>query len=245
MTKDTIVIELKTPSNLKEDEVILVKKINAGLCRLKAQRIEHIKHEGYLSVSTLACKLTVYRQAVLWRIVGLMESVALNWNGDNIVGAYLSGRALLETGALLGDLEHELKKHIAARDIGALNELFNSRALAMRHKKTMEESPLGYAEAINVLTLIDRLDKRRGSGPLFREVYERMSEICHPNYLGVAQLYGWTDVETGTTSFSETKYLELHRRAILHLMILMLLFNGPCIDRLKNEVDRVTALQNA
>jgi hypothetical protein len=58
-----IVIELKTPSNLKEDDVKLIKEINAGLYRLKAQRVDQIKIEGRLIESKLAWKLAVYREA--------------------------------------------------------------------------------------------------------------------------------------------------------------------------------------
>ena len=233
-----IVIELKTPSNLKEDDVKLIKEINAGLYRLKAQRVDQIKVEGRLRESKLAWKLAVYREAVLWRIVALTESLALNWNRDNIVGTYLPARALIETSALLLDLEQELKKHVASRDIAALDALLNSRTFATRDKKWIEENP--QSEAINVLTLIDRMDKRTDSG--VRRHYDLMSERCHPNCLGHHQLYGTLDVGTGTTSFSETKNIERHRDVILGATVLLLL-DEHCIDRLENEVERVAALQ--
>ena len=41
-----IVIGLNTPSNLKEGDITLIKEINAGLCRLKAQRVDQIKVEA-------------------------------------------------------------------------------------------------------------------------------------------------------------------------------------------------------
>ena len=232
------VIELKTPSSLKEDDVMLIKEINAGLHRLRAQRVDQIEVEGRLIESELAWKLAVYREAVLWRIVALTESVALNWNCDNIVGMYLPARALIETSALLLDLEQELKKHIASRDIAALGALLDSRTFATRDKKWIEENP--QFEAINVLTLIDRMDKLTDSG--VRGHYDLMSERCHPNYLGHHQLYASLDVETGTTSFSETKNTEHHRDVILGATLLLLL-DEHCIDRLENEVERVAALQ--
>jgi hypothetical protein len=235
-----VLIELKAPSNLNEDDVKLVKEINGGLYRLRAQRVDQIKVEGRLIESKLAWKLAVYREAVLWRIVALTESVALNWNCDNIVGTYLPARALIETSALLLDLEHELKKHVASRDIAALDALLNSRTFATRDKKWIEENP--QSEAINILTLIDRMDKRTGSS--IRTHYDLMSERCHPNYLGHHQLYGTLDVETGTTTFSETKNIERHRDVILGATLLLLL-DERCIDRLENEIDRVAALQNA
>jgi hypothetical protein len=234
------VIEFKTPSNLKETDLGLIKEINAGLYRLRAQRVDQITVEGRLIESKLAWKLAVYREAVLWRIVALTESVALNWNCDNVVGMYLPARALIETSALLLDLEHELKKHFASRDIAALDALLTSRTFATRDKKWIEKDP--QSEAINILTLIDRFDKRTDSG--IRRHYDLMSERCHPNYLGHHQLYGTLDVDTGTTSFSETKDIERHRDVILGATLLLLLEEN-CIDRLENEIDRVAALQNA
>lgn len=120
-----------------------------------------------------------------------------------------------------------------------LMRFLTSRTFATRHKKWIEGNP--ESEAINVLTLIDRMDKRTGSG--VRGHYDLMSERCHPNYLG-NQLYGTLDVETSTTSFSETKNIERHRDVILGA-ILLLLLDEHCIDRLENEVDPVAALQNA
>jgi hypothetical protein len=130
---------------------------------MKARRVDQIEVEGRLMESKLAWKLAVYRESVLWRIVALIESVALNWNSDNIVGAYLSARALIEASALLLDLE---------------------------------------------------------------------------------QMYGTLDVETGTTSFSETKDIQRHRDAVLGATVLLLL-DENCIDRLENEIERVAALQTA
>jgi hypothetical protein len=235
-----IVIQLNTPSDLKEGDVTLIREINAGLYRLQAQRVDQIEVEGRLMESKLAWKLAIYRESVLWRTVALTESVAINWNSDNIVGAYLSARALIETSALLLDLEHELRKHIDARDIAALDALMNSRTFATREKQWIEKHP--ESAATNVLTLIDRMDKRTGSG--IRRLYDLMSERCHPNYLGHHQMYGTLDVETGTTSFSETKDIERHRDAILGATVLLLL-NEKCIDRLENEIERIAALQTA
>lgn len=210
-------IQLNTPSDLKEDDATLIKEINAGLSRLKAQRVDQIEVEGRLIELKLAWKLAVYREAVLWRIVALTESVALNWNSDNIVGSYLPARALIETSALLLDLEYELKKHIDAHDITALDALLNSRTFATREKQWVEKGPA--SAAINVLTLIDRMDKRTNSG--IRRLYDLMSERCHPNYLGHHQMYGTLDIETGTTSFSEKKDIDRHRHAILGATVLM------------------------
>jgi hypothetical protein len=69
---------------------------------------------------------------LLYRIVTLTESVALNWNHDNLLGAYLPARALVETSALLLEFEHDLKKHIAADDKGAIDALATNRQRAIK-----------------------------------------------------------------------------------------------------------------
>jgi hypothetical protein len=86
----------------------------------------------------------------------------------------LPARALVETSALLLEFEYDLKKHIAAGDQGAIDALATNRTFATRAKKWVDKNP--ESQAINVLTLVDRLDKRVANG--IRGHYDRMSESC-------------------------------------------------------------------
>jgi hypothetical protein len=231
-------ITFDVPSHLGPQDVETVEAVNESLSRLRDQRVQKIVVEGRLLESKLAWKLAVYREVLLYRIVALTESIALNWNQTNFLGAYLPARALIETSALLLEFEHELKRHVDAADIGAIDSILNNRTFATRHKEWIEQHP--ETEAVNILTYLDRLDKRLGMG--IRKHYDSMSERCHPNYLGHHQMFSSLDTSNGTTSFSQSKDISAHHDVVLGALLLTLL-DEHCIDRLGLEIDRIAKIQ--
>src|SRR5882757_5057609 len=108
-------------ATLSPNDVESVEAINAGLSRLRERRVQRIERAGRLLKSKLAWKVQVYREAMLYRIVALTESAAVNWNGDNLLGTYLPARALIETSAVLLEFEHDLKQHLADGDLAAID----------------------------------------------------------------------------------------------------------------------------
>lgn len=190
--------------------------------------------------SKLAWKVGTYREAVLYRLVALCESLALNWNVQNMLGCNLAARALVETSALLLDFEHELSKVVGTNDLGAVNDLVTNRLFSTREKKWLEDHP--EAQAVNVLTLIDKLDRRLLKGA--RRVYDLLSESCHPNYLGHQAMFGTLDTDTGVTVYSTSKDLQGHRHAIFVSMLLVML-NENCFNRLETEIDHIADLQRS
>jgi hypothetical protein len=232
--------KFSSPNRLNSDDVELINGVNEALSRLRARRLPIIEIEGRYLDSRLAWKVGTYREGVLYRIVALGESLALNWNVQNMLGCCLPARALMETSALLLDFEHELRKSVAASDLDAVNDLVTNRHFATRDKKWLEAHP--QAEAVNVLTLIDKLDKRLVKNA--RRVYDLLSERCHPNYLGHHAMFGTLDTRTGTTEYSESKDLEGNSHAIFACMALIRLVE-KCIGRLETEIDRVADLQRS
>ena len=68
--------------------MLTVEAVNQGLSRLRDQRVQQIVVEGRLLELKLAWKLAVYREVLLYLFVALTESIALNWNQANFLGAY-------------------------------------------------------------------------------------------------------------------------------------------------------------
>src|SRR6266404_7681002 len=134
----------------------------------------------------------------------------------------------------------DLKKHIAAGDMDTVDALVTNRTFATRDKEWLHKNP--ESDAINVLTWVDRLDKREANG--VRGHYDRMSERCHPNYLGHHQMFSKLDTSSGTTTFSETKNISAHRDVVIGAVILVLL-DEHCIDRLDDDIDRLVEIQSA
>jgi len=79
-------VEFEYSSRLKSDDVELINGVNRALSRLRLRRISHIEIRGRYLDSKLAWKVATYKEAVLYRIVALSESLALNWNAQNMWG---------------------------------------------------------------------------------------------------------------------------------------------------------------
>ena len=77
--------------------------------------------------------------------------------------------------------------------------------------------------AINILTLVDHLDKRT---PGVRRAYDLMSEIAHPNWSGVSGLFSRNDTENFVVYFGKFREKTQHIRshAILALSTTVALF---------------------
>jgi hypothetical protein len=226
------------PTGSPSDDVELIEAINESLDRLRIQRVASIEVTGPYLESKLAWKIATQNETILYRIVALGESLALLWNARYMLGCSLLARALMETSALLLDFERVLQAEISSQDLRAIDDLVTKRHFATRDKEWLTIHP--ETEATNILTLIDKLDKRHL--PNARKVYDALSESCHPNYLGGHAMFGALDTETGTTVYSDTKIMESNRHAILGCAALMML-DETCFDRLKEHIERVAELR--
>jgi hypothetical protein len=233
-------IRFDSVAGLSSDDIELLASANQSIAHLIERRLPTIEVVGRYLDSKLAWKVGTFVEAILYRIVALSQSLALNWNVQNILGCNLSARALMETSALLLDFEHELSRAIAKGDLGEINSLVTNRHFATRDRGGLEVHP--DALATNVLTLIDKLNKRLLDNG--RHIYDILSESCHPNYLGHHAMYATLDPLTGTTAFSDSKDLEGHRHAIFGCMLLIPI-DENCLNRLEVDIDRLAELQRA
>lgn len=200
-------------------------------------RIHQIDPVGFIQ-SKLAWKLATLRQPLLYRVVALSESFAVNWNSHNLVGSYLPARALIETTALLLELQHELEQHLLARDLAAIDALLMNRLFATRDADWIGEHP--EAKATNILTLIDRLDKRELEG--IRYHYDLMSEVCHPNSLGHRLAFGEFDGVTGSTTYLDGGWQPSYLSSLFATMILILILEDT-FEALETKIGEIVLLQ--
>src|SRR5438132_1385850 len=96
---------------------------NAILARLRERRLTEIEISGPLLKSMLAWRIATYQQPVLYRVVMLASGCAVNWNGRNLLCAYLAARALMETAAVLLVFERSLGALIKSEDLKGINDL--------------------------------------------------------------------------------------------------------------------------
>ena len=119
------------------------------------------------------------RDVISHRIKDLTEKVLPLYESEQRVPAFLVTRAIIESVALLYQLHRKIVSAIEASDVVELNDWLWNAIFGSRNTDTDMTSP-------NVLTALDRMDKEH---PGIREMYDQLSEFCHPNYGGVLASY--------------------------------------------------------
>lgn len=143
--------------------------------------------------SMLPYKSLVVRGALLWRTVEQATEAVRLIRENKKAAALLLCRAVIENAAVHWRLWDLLK----SRDQISTDQMDQTlQALLMGWRSDPE-----FPQAINVLTLVDRLD-REVSG--VRRAYDTMSEVAHPNYGGVHGLFAKNDHDKRITFFGDS-----------------------------------------
>jgi hypothetical protein len=228
-------MNLKEPTHLVRDDGLterdrkLVNRLNASLDRLSRMRALEIKVSGRFLRSKIAWKLAVYQHALLHRIVALMDGVAVSWNNECTLSAMLSAPALMETLAVMAELERRVKRLLKEQDLSGLDALGQNGTFASRDPEWIKENP--ETRAVNITTYIDKFDKLFTG---FRGHYDRLSERCHPNSLGHNFMFAKLDTNVGTVRFCKEREPERNRELILAAVVLL-----PLVETLSARLDEL------
>lgn len=225
--------------NIQGDDALRMQEFNETLVRLRARRVPEIRVEGSLLKSKLAWKIATYQQPVLYRIVMLADGCALNWNARNDLCSFLAARALVETIALVFDFQCELDSLVELKDLKSIDALVMNRTFASRDQEWLKDHP--DTKALNVLTFVDRLDKRMLPG--VRWHYDALSECCHPNSFGHHQFFGKLDKTSGATTYFETQEDDARLNHVL-LGAMLVHLAEISMDRLDKAITEVSKLQH-
>jgi hypothetical protein len=191
---------------LAESDKELIEKINASVSRLCGLRAVQIIVSGPFARSKIAWKLAVYQHVLLHRMVALMDGTAVAWNSRCTLSAILSARAVMETFAILTDLEQRVGTFLQDGNLSELDSLAQKGIFASRDQEWIKQAP--DTAATSVLTYIDKLDKKV---PGYRAHYDSLSERCHPNSLGHNFMFSNLDRSDGTVRFCDER--EPHRNS--------------------------------
>lgn len=164
-------------------------------------RLALIKEVDPARISTIAkipFKILLARETLLYRAVDLGEASCLCFKENNIVSGACLSRALQETIAVLFYVNRKSKKAILDNDLAHLDE-YTMKVLT--GSKDDESRP----DPVNILTMIDRVDKEV---PKFRAIYDKLSEVAHPNWHGTLGIYSNPNKETPITNLGTNIRLE-------------------------------------
>jgi len=154
-------------------------------------------------------QLLCAREALIWRTEELARNACDALERDDLAVASILTRSIAENTALVWKLMELLEERIKYTP----KELSEKLMRALVGWKSDPDFP----EAYNILSLIDRMDKRIGGG--VRASYDRLSEIAHPNWNGALALYSKTDRENFVTYFGRfPEKAESRRRSTANVL---------------------------
>ena len=188
---------------------VTLDKVRAEIAALSAHLPTEVDALATSTKYKTAMKVHLLRESLIWREEELARSALTLLDSEDYVAAALVTRAVMETTAatvyLHGLVDRALKQ-------GMDDALDAKLAGFLTGSKVWHDLP----GAINVLTMIDKVDKVI---PGYRGHYEFLSEYAHPNWSGTHGAYGIIDHEAAIVSFVKGgRSAERHRRTVLGML---------------------------
>jgi hypothetical protein len=190
----------------------LLVEANSGIDKLRARLVDTIDQSCPIPNVVVRSQVQAFFQGQIRR--GLMfNGYDACLAGRGLV-AYTCARAIYETFACVMDFCDKLTDHIAEGDFEKTGAFIHARQFAARMKdfasKEVIVKEIIDNTAINILTQIDRVSKHF---PGFREDYDYLSEMTHPNG-GGAMNYFWESGD-GIMKFSNAVDQERVMRSLV------------------------------
>jgi len=149
-----------------------------------------------LPISTpLGLNLQGYLQLTVHRVVDLCEGICESWNSRRPSAAFVLVRAVVENAVAFNDVTEHIASSVKRKDLDEITPLIERRLFGGKGIQASYPVP-------NILTSVNKIAK---SIPLFRFVYDEMSEYVHPNFNGMMGLYGIIDAEAISVTFTHSK----------------------------------------
>jgi hypothetical protein len=170
-----------------------IQALNGVLETLEARKKATLLRQGELQASKGAWWLALFEQAILHRILILVSGATTLWEARNPVAAVLSARSLLESGAVVLQIERQLSHLAASGRLADIDAYVADRAFSQ---------PGGWIEQarktrpVDVPSAIDEADR---ASPGVRFCYDRLSEFAAPEAVGQHAVFGAID-KTGTSA---------------------------------------------
>ena len=149
----------------------------------------------------------VFMQTAIRRGLELAGSMIRDANACAYTPVWVSSRSLFELGSLVFDVSDQVSDLVADWDMTRYLEFETSFVKMMLGFKSATWHPgleknehLGLAPQ-NMLTIIQRIEKRHIPG--FCGLYELLSEVAHPNYMGMMEQYHSLDQDATTAEFHD------------------------------------------
>lgn len=167
--------------------------------------IELLRARKVLSISLVGVERTrnlvrSYIQAHIRRCLTFIEGGHAEFYSGRSLVADACARANYENVAAFCDFAKNLIPLLEAGDNAAIREFVEVRAFATRIPSFVDQQGKGI-EARSILTQIDHMKKKYAG---YREAYDHLSDIVHPNGLGAVVHFVSIDPATRVATFPDT-----------------------------------------
>jgi hypothetical protein len=194
-----------------------------SLLRLRRARIEiprllpEFDEKGGMPFDPV--KVLVLFQLAIRRAAEVSDSMIRDANAFTYTPVWTSSRSLFELSALVMDIKERIASLLETwddRTYQDFSEHIDEILLGFKSATWHPKSPAGEPEIVvhakNILTMIQRIDKKKAHG--FMAMYELLSEVAHPNYMGMMEQYQFNTDEMTNFEFVDTP-LKRDRKAIV------------------------------
>lgn len=221
-------------TDLPEDaNVETVDVINATIKRLHIRKISSLSYADQNMAEWSSTWARVYIQAHIRRSLSLIEGGLSALEGKRPLVTALCARGLMEDAAAIWDFIERLNTLLDKGEEDSTEEFVLTRTLSTKLDYQLKQFGAEFA-AVNVLTLIDRITKLN---PGYRLVYNDLSEVVHPNSLGVFQHFADLDEANGRIVFHDAEPMHDVSLSALIQAAHMLTADEPAIEALEKRMN--------
>lgn len=155
-----------------------------GLCvQLNALLVARSESSSFSPVSKLPCIGRDICQSGIRRSLELTGSFIRDFNSEAFIPLFVSSRAIFETAAVVAGVWLKVSEALTKGDKKTFEELDSFLRNTLLGSRTILLGDPEVHSAPNVLTAIERVDKKLSTTS--REMYDALSEFCHPNHSGM------------------------------------------------------------
>jgi hypothetical protein len=176
----------------------LLHEISRRCKQIESALVSCICEDAVSSQTRLPYNTLVYREVSARRFLELCRNAISNYENDNFVTAVVLTRAALETTAALWYLKIKIETVLKTGTLADINDIRDCLNRLMLGGKTFPNPRV--PKPINVLDFVDKLDK---SFKGYRQQYDALSEVTHPNWAGTLLPYSKAYNKERRTDFAQ------------------------------------------
>jgi len=205
-----------------------------------------VNRKSVSETSKTTLKAHVIRASLLHRCHELAETSLYLSKRSAIVPALVVARAAFETATLLFYTYEQIDTAMTNKDFSKIDEVLMRIMFGERRQQIANG---GNISAINILTVVDRLDKETASlgvdAGSIRGIYDDLCEYAHPNFSGTFGAYAEVDEQDHFYVAFGTKRMCLEPDMVLPPLELSLLILEEYDNKLAKILPEFTKLHES